>query len=257
MPAQKASIGSLFSAVVGTLGFSVLAGVLTTVLVAPAIAITGITANNTIGIFESLPEYIKLNAGHQQNEIIAMDKNGNPFHIATIFDQNREEVELNEMSDYLKWAAIAGEDRRFRDHGGVDLPSVIRAAVGQARGSSDSGGASTLTMQTVRNILVQQALNQVNTDGTPVSDEKIKTDIQAALAPTLDRKLKEMKLAIGLEKNYSKDDILKAYLNIAGFGGNTYGCPGGIPPVLLEERGRPDAGRIGVADRDRAVPDLA
>jgi membrane peptidoglycan carboxypeptidase len=222
MPAQKSSVSSLFGAVVGTLGFSVLAGVLATVMVAPAIAVTGITANNTIGIFESLPEYIKLNAGHQQNEIVAVNKDGGTFHIATIFDQNREEVELDQMSDYLKWAAIAGEDRRFKDHGGVDVPSVIRAAVGQASGS-DSGGASTLTMQTVRNILVQEALNKTNPDGTPVSEEEIKQNIKAALAPTLDRKLKEMKLAIGLEKRYSKDDILKAYLNIAGFGGNTYG----------------------------------
>jgi len=215
MPAQKSSVSSLFGAIVGTLGFSVLAGVLATVMVAPAIAVTGITANNTIGIFESLPEYIKLNAGHQQNEIVAVNKDGGTFHIATIFDQNREEVELDQMSDYLKWAAIAGEDRRFKDHGGVDVPSVVRAALGQASGS-DSGGASTLTMQTVRNILVQEALNQTNPDGTAVSEDKIKTDIKAALAPTLDRKLKEMKLAIGLEKRYSKDDILKAYLNIAG-----------------------------------------
>jgi len=188
-------------------------------MVAPAIAVTGITANNTIGIFESLPDYIELNAGHQQNEIIAYMADGTPFHIATIFDQNREEVDLDQMSDYLKWAAIAGEDRRFSEHGGVDIPSVIRAAVGGGK----SGGASTLTMQTVRNILVQQALNQTNEDGTAVSDETIKKDIQAALAPTLDRKLKEMKLAIGLEKRYSKDEILQAYLNIAGFGGNTYG----------------------------------
>jgi membrane peptidoglycan carboxypeptidase len=222
MPAQKSSVSSLFGAIFGTVGFSALAGVLATVMVAPAIAMTGITANNTIGIFESLPDYIKLNAGHQQNEIVALDKNGNQVHLATIFDQNREEVELDQMSDYLKWAAIAGEDRRFKDHGGVDVPSVIRAAVGQASGS-DAGGASTLTMQTVRNILVQEALNQTSTDGTPVSDEKIKADIEEALAPTFDRKLKEMKLAIGLEKRYSKDDILKAYLNIAGFGGNTYG----------------------------------
>jgi membrane peptidoglycan carboxypeptidase len=222
MPAQKSSVSSLFGAVFGTIGFSALAGVLATVMVAPAIAMTGITANNTIGIFESLPDYIQLNAGHQQNEIIALDSSGNPFPIATIFDQNREEVELDQMSDYLKWAAIAGEDRRFKDHGGVDVPSVIRAAVGQASGT-DAGGASTLTMQTVRNILVQEALNKTNSDGTPVSDEKIKEEITKALAPTFDRKLKEMKLAIGLEKRYSKDDILKAYLNIAGFGGNTYG----------------------------------
>jgi membrane peptidoglycan carboxypeptidase len=222
MPAQKSSVSSLFGAVVGTLGFSALAGVLATVMVAPAIAMTGITATNTIGIFESLPDYIELNAGHQQNTIIAKNPDGTTFPIATIFDQNREEVELSEMSDFVKWAAIAGEDRRFKEHGGVDIPSVIRAAVGQASGS-DAGGASTLTMQTVRNILVQQALNQTNPDGSAVSDTKIKADIKLALAPTFDRKLKEMKLAIGLEKRYSKDDILQAYLNIAGFGGNTYG----------------------------------
>jgi membrane peptidoglycan carboxypeptidase len=219
MPAPKSSVSSLFAAIFGTLGFSALAGVLATVMVAPAIAVTGITANNTIGIFESLPDYIVLNAGHQSNEIVAIDKNGEQFHIATIFDQNREEVDLDQMSDFLKWAAIAGEDRRFEEHGGVDIPSVMRAALGAGK----SGGASTLTMQTVRNILVQQALNQTNTDGSAVSTDKIKKDIELALAPTLDRKLKEMKLAIGLEKRYSKDEILQAYLNIAGFGGNTYG----------------------------------
>jgi membrane peptidoglycan carboxypeptidase len=222
MPAPKSSVSSLFAAIFGTLGFSALAGVLATVMVAPAIAVTGITANNTIGIFESLPDYIQLNAGNQQNEIVAINKEGNYFHIATIFDQNREEVDLDQMSDYIKWAAIAGEDRRFEDHGGVDIPSVIRAAVGQVS-STDAGGASTLTMQTVRNILVQQALNGTNDDGSTPSDEAIKAKIQEALAPTLDRKLKEMKLAIGLEKRYSKNEILQAYLNIAGFGGNTYG----------------------------------
>jgi membrane peptidoglycan carboxypeptidase len=219
MPGPKSSVTSLFTAVFGTLGFSALAGVLAAVMVAPAIAVTGITANNTIGIFESLPDYIKLNEGHLQNEIVAVNSDGSYFHIATIFDQNREEVDLDQMSDYLKWAAIAGEDRRFEDHGGVDIASVIRAAAG----AGEAGGASTLTMQTVRNILVQQALNQTNDDGSAVSQEKIDHDIEQAMEPTIDRKLKEMKLAIGLEKRYSKDEILQAYLNIAGFGGNTYG----------------------------------
>src|SRR3982751_3430209 len=112
MPAPKSSVSSLFAAIFGTLGFSVLAGVLTTVMVAPAIAVTGITANNTIGIFESLPEYIQLNAGHQQNEIVAVDKAGAYFPIATIFDQNREEVDLDQMSDYLRWAAASPVVRR-------------------------------------------------------------------------------------------------------------------------------------------------
>jgi membrane peptidoglycan carboxypeptidase len=227
MPAQKSTAASLFTAIAGTLGFSALAGVLVTVMVAPAIAVTGITANNTVGIFNALPEYIELDPGSQQNTIVvrnpdvAADDVDNPAYyitVATIYKQNREEVELDEISDYLECAAIAGEDRRFYEHGGVDLPSLIRAAVGQVTGDDDSGGASTLTMQTVRNILQQQALNDDS-----LSEEEKKEKIQQALDPTLDRKIKEMKLAIGLERNYSKAEILQGYLNIAGFGGNTYG----------------------------------
>ena len=54
---------------------------------------------------------------------------------------------------------IDGEDRRFCTHGGVDIPSVIRAAIGQVSGADGSGGASTLSMQLVRNTLVLRALN--------------------------------------------------------------------------------------------------
>lgn len=217
MPAQKKTASSLFGAVIGTLGFSALAGVLVTVMVAPALAVTGMTANNTIGIFESLPEYMVIGQQHEQNEILAKNADGSDFHIATVYDQNRDEVSLDEMSDNLKYAAVAGEDRRFYDHGGIDVPSVIRAAVGQVAGTSASG-ASTITMQLVRNIRVQEAFNEPN-----VSDKQRLKDINAAVYPDLGRKLQEMKYAIGLEKKYSKATILAAYLNIVGMGSNTYG----------------------------------
>ena len=217
MPAPKSTATSLFTGVLGTLGFSVAAGVLVTVMVAPAIAVTGITANNTVGIFNDLPEYLELDPGSQQNTIVALNPDGSELHLATIYKQNREEVPLDQISEYLQCAAIAGEDRRFYEHGGVDLPSVIRAAVGQVTGV-DAGGASTLTMQTVRNIWQQQALNDDS-----ITPERRQELIREALAQTADRKLREMKLAIGLEKNYSKEQILQGYLNIAGFGGNTYG----------------------------------
>ena len=224
MPAQKSTATSLLSAILGTLGFSALAGVLVTVMVAPAIAVTGVTASNTVGIFNSLPEYIQLDPGSQQNTI-AVRNPAQPdaaaadayITVATIYKQNREEVTLDQIDDDLECAALAGEDRRFYEHGGVDVPSLVRAAVGQITGNSESG-ASTLTMQTVRNILQQQALN--NDEWT---EERKQEEIEKALAPTLDRKIKEMKLAIGLEKNYTKKEILQGYLNIAGFGGNTYG----------------------------------
>lgn len=225
MPAQKSTATSVFTAILGTLGFSAIAGVLVTVMVAPAIAVTGVTANNTVGIFNSLPEYLELDSGSQQNTIVVRNPAQDPENpdddfstIATLYDQNRQEVPLDQMSEYVICAAIAGEDRRFYEHGGVDMPSLVRAAVGQITGNDDAGGASTLTMQLVRNILQQQAINNES-----LTEEARKKAIREALDLTLDRKIKEMKLAIGLEKNYTKDEILAGYLNIAGFGGNTYG----------------------------------
>ena len=130
-------------------------------MVAPALAVTGITANNTIGIFESLPEYIDdRRAAPAERDRRQERRRHRASTSPTVFDQNREEVSLDQMSDNLKNAAIAGEDRRFYEHGGVDVPSVVRAAVGQATGNERSGGASTLTMQLVRNIRVQEAFNE-------------------------------------------------------------------------------------------------
>jgi membrane peptidoglycan carboxypeptidase len=213
MPAQNSSVGGVLGAVVGTLGLSALAGLLVTVMVAPAIAVTGITATSTVGIFESLPDYLQLDEGRQTNKIVAMDGD-TQVHIADYWYQNREQVSLDDMSPYLAMAAIDGEDRRFYDHGGVDVQSVVRAAIG----GGDSGGASTLTMQLVRNIKIQQAVN----DDSLTEEEKTQA-VELAMEQSFDRKLREMKLAIGLEKRYDKKTILQAYLNIAGFGGNTYG----------------------------------
>ncbi|TPW77322.1 transglycosylase domain-containing protein [Schumannella soli] len=217
MPAQKKTVSSLIGATLGTLGFSALAGVLVTVMVAPALAVTGMTASSTIGIFEGLPDYITLGKQKQQNEIYIKGPDGNDLKIATVFDQNRQEVKLDQMSDFVKKAAIAGEDVRFYEHGGVDLQSLMRAGFGYVTGSGDTGG-STLAMQTVRNILVQKALNE--NEGDKAAQTKAYNE---ATQPTPSRKLKEIKLAISLAKQYSKDEILQGYLNIANFGVNTYG----------------------------------
>lgn len=209
----------MFAGIAGLLGFSVLSGLLVTVMVAPALAVTGITASSTIGIFDSLPEYIQIGQQPERNTIYATytgsGNTGGYYPIATIYDQNRQEVRYDQISPYALDAAVDGEDRRFFDHGGVDVPSVIRAALGNATGTSSSG-ASTLSMQLVKNIYVQQALQE------PTEELRQKA-YDAATSPSFDRKLKEMKLAIGLEKTYTKKEILAAYLNIAFFGDNTYG----------------------------------
>jgi membrane peptidoglycan carboxypeptidase len=204
-------------ALLGFVGFSALAGLLVTIGVTPAIAVAGVTTTSTIGVFESLPEYIEIGDLPQRNELYGYE-NGKPVQFATVYDQNREELDYGQISDQLKNAAIDGEDKRFWQHGGVDLTSLVRAGVGSLAGGGlgDSGGGSTLTMQLVRNIKMQQALE------LPTEKEQIAAYNQAT-ETTISRKLEEMKLAIGLAKKYSKKQILTAYLNIAFFGDNTYG----------------------------------
>ena len=219
MSAQNQKASGVIGAIGGLLGLSALAGVLVTVMVTPALAVTGIAASNTIGIFEGLPEYIKINEQSQRNVLWAQNTADpadgyTPF--ATVYAENREEVAWDAVSQYIKDATIAGEDRRFYDHNGVDLQSIIRAGLGNLTSGDIQSGASTLTMQLVKNIYITEALKEEDPD----EQDRLYDQAQEQ---TLERKLKEAKLAIGLEKNYTKDEILLAYLNIAGFGGNTYG----------------------------------
>ncbi|MBT2502951.1 transglycosylase domain-containing protein [Curtobacterium sp. ISL-83] len=221
MSAQKTSASrtkpaSAVGAFVGFVGFSVLAGLLVTIGVTPAIAVAGVTTTSTIGVFESLPEYIEIGDLPQRNELYAY-QGGKSVHFATVYDQNREELDYSQISPQLKNAAIDGEDKRFWTHGGVDMTSIVRAGVGSlAGGLGESGGGSTLTMQLVRNIKMQQALE------LPTQEARTKA-YNDAVKQTIPRKLEEMKLAIGLAKKYSKKDILTGYLNIAYFGDQTYG----------------------------------
>ena len=210
----------MFSAAAGILGFSALSGLLVTVMVAPAIAVTGVTAASTIGVFDSLPEYLEIGHQPEVNNIYAVytgpEAENGYLKIATIYDQNRQEVAYDQISQFALDAAVDGEDRRFFEHGGVDVASVVRASVGNIFASGIESGASTLSMQLVKNIFVQQALALPTEEAR---DQKY----EEATGTSFDRKLKEMKLAIGLEKNYTKKEILTAYLNIAFFGDNTYG----------------------------------
>ena len=206
----------VFGAITGLLGLSIIAGVLVTALVTPAVAVTGMTAQGSIGLFESLPDYITLESQSQKNTIFALDDNQESVPIAQVFYQNREEIGWDDVNPYVKDALVAAEDRRFYEHGGVDITSTIRALLGNVVSSSIQSGASTLSMQLVKNIRIMRALDEE----TPALRAAA---LDEAQAQTVDRKLKEMKLAIGLEKRYTKNEILLGYLNIAGFGGNTYG----------------------------------
>ncbi|MDJ0338171.1 transglycosylase domain-containing protein [Cryobacterium sp. PH31-O1] len=203
----------------GLVGMSAVAGILVTAAVAPAVALSGMAATNTINVFDSLPEYLAIDQLAQKSNIYAStnaeDPVGTRVLLASFYEQNRVDVASDAISQFAKDAAIAGEDPRFRQHGGVDIQSSFNGAVQTLAGGGTRGGSS-ITQQYVKNVLIQKC--EVMTDAA-----KAKECYTDATQTTADRKLREMRLAIGLEKKYDKADILRGYLNIAGYGGTVYG----------------------------------
>ena len=152
-----------------------------------------------------LPEQMLLR-GYQPalaTEIFSTDRkpDGSVGHtlLARVYKENREYVPLNKLPVQLRQATIAIEDRRFYLHRGISPRDMLRAAWVDITGGRVQQGASTLTQQVVRNIWL--------------SHER-----------TWDRKIKEILLALELERVYSKDEILEMYLNEVYYGHGAYGA---------------------------------
>ncbi len=208
-------MGGVFSGFVGAVIMSVVAGILVTAAVTPVVAISGIAASSAIDVFENLPDHLNPGELAQPSTIYARQSDGTEVEIATFYDQNREMVGWDQISQYVKDAAVSEEDPRFYTHGGVDILATARAVLQNVVGQGFSG-ASTITMQYVRNVLIQEAES--------ISDpEESEAAYEAAMQQTMDRKLQEMRYAVSIEKQYSKDEILLGYLNIALFGRQIYG----------------------------------
>lgn len=125
------------------------------------------------------------------------DKEGNSTEYMTIHaDENRVWASLNDIPAYMKTAQVAIEDHRFCEHSGVDWRTTLNAV--RKLFSGGSGGGSTLTQQLIKNI----------------TDEKDYSIL---------RKVREIFTALNMEKKYSKQQILEAYLNVVNYGGQCQG----------------------------------
>ncbi|MEP2120133.1 MAG: PBP1A family penicillin-binding protein [Bauldia litoralis] len=125
-----------------------------------------------------------------------LDRNGNEIGKRGI--KRKETVPLEEMPDHLIKAVLATEDRRFFTHFGIDVPGTVRAMGENLRADAVVQGGSSLSQQLAKNLFL--------------SNER-----------TLERKIKEAFLALWLETNMSKEDILKLYLDRAYMGGGNFG----------------------------------
>ncbi|CAM3280295.1 Penicillin-binding protein 2D [Arthrobacter ulcerisalmonis] len=189
------------------LGVSAICGVLVAGLLVPAAAVSGSAASGSIEFFDTLPAELKVDPPNQTTRILAADGS----EIASLYKENRTKVSLDNISPFMKEAVIAVEDSRFYEHGGVDTTGILRALVATARGNKQ--GASTITQQYVNNVLNANLAAEGK-------DEDIKLN---GVNKGVGDKLREMKLAIALEKEFSKDQILEGYLNIVFFNVNAYG----------------------------------
>ena len=113
--------------------------------------------------------------------------------------QRRTLVELDEISDWLIWATIVTEDKDFYQHKGFDLRGIIRAVWKNITRRGKLQGGSTITQQFIKNSILTPQKSYI-------------------------RKIKELILAYQIERKFSKDQILKMYLNEIPYGANAYGA---------------------------------
>jgi membrane peptidoglycan carboxypeptidase len=186
----------------------VLAGVLAAAAAFPLVGLAGVVTENSVDSFESLPTELTKPTLPQTSYVYASD--GKTL-ITSFYEENRREVTLDEVSPLMIDALLAAEDSKFYEHNGVDWAGIVRAAVANQGG--DSQGASTLTMQFVRNTLIYSA---------STIDEVI-----AASEDTYERKLREARYSISIEESMSKEDILEGYLNVIYLGNQAYGVHAG------------------------------
>ncbi|AOZ71973.1 hypothetical protein BK816_00590 [Boudabousia tangfeifanii] len=206
-PTGKAALDKLVAYFLAFLGLSVLLGVVGAGLLLPATGALGLTARAGISSFETLPDEFEILPPSQQSVILADDDSV----LARFYAEDRIIVPADQISDNMRHAIVAIEDRRFYQHHGVDGQGMIRAALSNVAKSSTQG-ASTLTQQLVKNTLIENGIQRG--DQAAINQAKVQT---------VGRKLREANYALALEKKWSKDQILTRYLNIAPFGTSVYG----------------------------------
>lgn len=185
---------------------SVLGGVLAAGMLAPAFGIAADTARTAVGGVSDLPAELEAPPQWQRSKLLNVDNSV----LAYFYEQNRVYVTLDKIAPIMQQAQVAIEDHRFYEHGALDLQGTLRALVSTSQGNTQGG--SSLTQQYVRMVLVEKA---------DASGDQAAMD--AATENTVARKVRELRYAIAVEKEFSKDQILEFYLNMAYYGDGAYG----------------------------------
>lgn len=188
-------------------GLSVLVGIVAAVMVLPALTAVGDASSAGVELLEENPAEFRQEALSEPSTFYASD---GETELAQFYAENREPVGVNDISQSMQDAIVSIEDERFYEHDGTDPQALGRAVVNNLTGSSTQG-ASTLTHQYV-------SLELLNADYLRGEDELV-----AGGNTTIADRFNEARLAVDVEEEMSKEEILEGFLNLAFFGDRNYG----------------------------------
>ncbi|MBO0929972.1 penicillin-binding protein 1A [Fibrella aquatilis] len=168
-------------------------------------------AVNFLWLFGGMPN-LKALENPKSQEASTIYFNDGP-QMGKFYLENRTPVDITQVSPNVISALLATEDARFMKHSGIDARSIARAVGGLVtfKNTASTGGGSTLTQQTAKNLFdTREEVYEGLLGKVPV--------VRLVIAKT-----KEWILAVRLERNYTKQEIIMMYLNTVSFGNNTYG----------------------------------
>ncbi len=158
-----------------------------------------------VGVFayfrKDLPNITDISGNNIGGSVLYYDKTGQTLLWEDVNGVKRIPVKDEDIAPSLKLATVAVEDKDFFHHGGFDVRGIARAGLNDAFGHGSRQGGSTITQQLVR-----------------LTQSKVGTQ------QTIPRKIKEVILAVEMERSYTKQQILTGYLNTAPYGGIEYGA---------------------------------
>ncbi len=171
-----------------------------------ALVIIGTSAGIGVfnGIIATAPDISNIDVTPSGFSTFVYDTEGNQIAKLVSTDSNRIPVTMDMVPEDLAHAFVAIEDERFYEHNGIDIQGIIRAGVKGITTGNFSEGASTITQQLLKNNVFSGWTNE-------------------STLQSIKRKIQEQYLAIQLEKEMSKDDILINYMNTINLGSNTLG----------------------------------
>jgi 1A family penicillin-binding protein len=153
-------------------------------------------------LLADLPDVDAIEAGIMLPSTRIYDRNGRLlYEIVDLYEGSHANISLSDLPSCMANATVATEDANFYSHPGVDMEGIIRAIWVNIRGGEIRAGGSTITQQVARNLLLKDEMSE----------------------RSLRRKLREMILAVELNRQYSRDEILELYLNQTYYGNLAYG----------------------------------